>query len=194
MREAWGNYSRVRLAVTGPMRRIGGMAMMELPHTAGCLVCGRSNPIGMHLSLHVDGDGAVRTSFTPSPRHIGFDGLIHGGVLATVLDEAMVWSAIWASKRACVAGEMNIRFRLPARVDQPLTCIAKVTLNRSRMIEATGELLDAAGQIVAAATGKYMPQAADQTIAFQQSLMIETTTDSARQILIRPQMNTDGHR
>jgi hypothetical protein len=53
------------------------------------------------------------------------------------------------------------------------------------MIEATGELLDAAGQIVATATGKYVPQAAEQTAAFQQSLLIEPATDAARQSLIQ---------
>ena len=58
---------------------------MELPHTAGCLVCGRQNPIGLHLHLHVEeSTGAVETHFTPAAEHIGFEGIIHGGILATV--------------------------------------------------------------------------------------------------------------
>ena len=60
---------------------------MELPHTAGCLVCGRQNPHGLGLSLHVDeGSGVVSVEFAPRPEHIGFEGIVHGGVLATVLD------------------------------------------------------------------------------------------------------------
>ena len=86
------------------------MAMIELPHTAGCLVCGRQNPHGLHLHLHVDeATGAVETRFTPSAHHIGFEGIVHGGVLATVLDEAMVWAATWRGRRFCVCGEMNTR-------------------------------------------------------------------------------------
>src|SRR3954452_18766193 len=85
--------------------------MLELPHTPGCLVCGRENPHGLHLSLHVDpAAGVIAVTFTPRPEHIGFVGIVHGGVVATVLDEAMVWAAIWACRRACVAGGMAGRF------------------------------------------------------------------------------------
>ena len=81
------------------------MPRIELPHTAGCLVCGRDNPHGLHLSLHVDPDsGIVTVDFIPLAEHIGFEGIIHGGVLATVLDEAMVWAATWAGRRFCVCG------------------------------------------------------------------------------------------
>ena len=53
---------------------------MELPHTAGCLVCGRENPHGLHLSLHVDQPtGVVRVAMTPGPTHIGFQGVVLKG-------------------------------------------------------------------------------------------------------------------
>jgi len=56
----------------------------------GCLVCGRENPQGLHLHLDVDEEtGVVRCEFTPLGTHIGFEGVVHGGILATVLDEAM---------------------------------------------------------------------------------------------------------
>src|SRR4051794_35478026 len=100
---------------------------MELPHTAGCVVCGRQNPHRLGLSLHVDeGSGVVSVEFTPRPEHIGFEGIVHGGVLATVLDEAMVWAATWAGKRFCVAGEMTIRFQKSAAVGHLLRCEARV--------------------------------------------------------------------
>ena len=78
---------------------------LELPHTSGCLVCGRDNPHGLHLSSFVDPEtGVVTTTFTPAPHHIGFESVIHGGVLATVVDELMVWAAIWASQKAVRGG------------------------------------------------------------------------------------------
>src|SRR4029450_2695085 len=89
----------------------GAMGRIELPHTAGCLVCGRQNPHGLKLSLHVDEGGTGGAEFTPRAEHIGFEGIVHGGVLATVLDEAMVWAATWAGRRVCVAGGMTGRFR-----------------------------------------------------------------------------------
>ena len=131
---------------------------MELPHTAGCLVCGRQNPHGLRLSLHVDeATGVVRTDFTARAEHIGFEGIVHGGVLATVLDEAMVWAATWAGRRFCVAGEMTVRFRRTAGVGRPLSVEAAVESNRARLIQTTGLVTDAAGGVVAEATGKYVP-------------------------------------
>jgi len=131
---------------------------MELPHTAGCLVCGRQNPHGLKLSLDVDeATGAVRVTFVPRPEHIGFEGIVHGGVLATVLDEAMVWAATWAGKRFCVAGEMTVRFRRSAAVAEALRVEAKVESNRARLIQTTGLVTNAAGELVAEATGKYVP-------------------------------------
>src|SRR5450631_1264408 len=85
------------------------MPVLELPHTAGCFVCGRDNPLGLRLCSFVDPDtGNVQTTFTPQPHHIGFDNITHGGILATLLDELMVWSAIWVSRKACVAGELTL--------------------------------------------------------------------------------------
>src|SRR5687767_15623921 len=67
-------------AFTSPARPVTHFPM-ELPHTAGCLVCGRQNPHGLRLSLDVDeSSGVVRVDFTPRPEHIGFEGIVHGGV------------------------------------------------------------------------------------------------------------------
>lgn len=149
---------------------------MELPHTAGCLVCGRENPHGLHLSLHVDAAGVVSTDFTPAPTQIGFQGVTHGGVLATVLDEAMVWAATWAGKRFCLCGEMAVRFRRPALVGQPLRVEARVELSRSRIVRTTGTVLDATGQVVAEATGTYVPLPPDKNREFVATLVDDTKT------------------
>ena len=138
---------------------------MELPHTAGCLVCGRQNVHGLGLSLHVDEDGGlVWTEFVPRAEHIGFEGIVHGGLLATVLDEAMVWAATWAGKRFCVAGEMSVRFRRSAAVGRTLRCEARVESAASkrpglpRLIHATGRIIELDGAaLVAESTGKYVP-------------------------------------
>ena len=131
--------------------------MLELPHTPGCLVCGRSNPHGLHLSLHVDPQtGIVQTSFTPLPQHICFEGIVHGGILATVVDEAMVWAATWSGKRFCVCGEMSIRFRAGAQVGQQLQGSAQVVSARRGVIETASSIRNG-DTLVATASGKYVP-------------------------------------
>src|SRR5689334_6275406 len=130
--------------------------LLELPHTPNCLVCGRSNPHGLHLSLHVNpSDGLVTTTFTPTRDHIGFEGIIHGGLLATVLDEVMVWAATWQIKRFCVCGEMAVRFRESAVVNEPLIVTAKVDQARTKLVLTSGQVQRPDGKILATAGGKY---------------------------------------
>src|SRR5688572_3816864 len=156
------------------------MAMIELPHTAGCLVCGRQNPHGLHLHLHVDeSTGEVETHFTPKPEHIGFEGIIHGGVLVTVLDEAMVWAATWRGRRFCVCGEMTVRFRKVAEVGKPLIIRASVESTRGKMSQTSGRVLDHAGNERASAEGKYLALANGRHEAFMATLVDESSTAEA---------------
>src|SRR5256885_13865884 len=139
------------------------MSLLELPHTTGCLVCGRQNPKGLHLHLHVEeSTGQVQTRFTPSAEHIGFEGIIHGGILATVLDEAMVWAATWRGRRFCVCGVMSIRFRKAAAINQPLIIQAGVESSRAKLLQTSGQVLDASGDVIATASGKYVPVPQDR--------------------------------
>lgn len=155
---------------------------MELPHTAGCLVCGRENPHGLKLSLHVDPDsGVVSVPFTPRKEQIGFVGIVHGGVLATVLDEAMVWAATWAGRRFCVCAEMSIRFRERAEVGADLLVTARVVTHRGRLIQTHGEVL-VGGNVLASATGKYMQLPPQEHLRFCQTLVDEPATLAARRI------------
>ena len=157
---------------------------MELPHTAGCLVCGRQNPHGLMLSLHVDeSTGVVSVTFTPRPEHIGFEGIVHGGVLATVLDEAMVWAATWAGKRFCVAGELCVRFRRSAAVGRPLRVETRVDSNRSRLIQTSGTISDGAGALVAEAMGKYVPVPPERHRQVVKTLVDEPSTSRAASLL-----------
>src|SRR5436190_21214720 len=147
------------------------MASLELPHTHGCVVCGLSNPHGLKLSLHVNTDtGVISATFMPRDQHIGFEGIVHGGLLATVLDEAMVWAATWQIKRFCMSGEINIRYRRSAEIGKELHMQANVQAARSRLIETVGKILDPTGSIVAEASGKYIPVPEDRHAASMQTL------------------------
>ena len=158
--------------------------MLELPHTAGCVVCGRHNPHGLRLSLYVDPDaGVVRADFVPRPEHIGFVGIIHGGILSTALDEAMVWAATWAGKRFCLAGTLDVRFRSSAAAGQALRVEARVESVRSRLIEAAGSITDAAGGLIATATAKYVPLNDERNRAFLDTLVDEPATAAAAGLL-----------
>jgi uncharacterized protein (TIGR00369 family) len=162
------------------------MPLLELPHTAGCLVCGRDNPHGLHLHLHVDEESArVETTFTPGPHHIGFEGIVHGGVLATVLDEAMVWAATWQRRRFCVCGEMTVRFRQSPPIGRPLRITAEVSQQRARLVQTTGSVADSSGQLIVTATGKYVPLDDVRHRAFAATFLREPATARAASHLLQ---------
>jgi uncharacterized protein (TIGR00369 family) len=100
-------------------------AMKVLPHTHSCFVCGESNPVGLKLLFHTDGN-AVHAHFTPRPEHIGFKGVVHGGLISTVLDEIMVWACAVQTKRFAFCAELNVRFLKSATPDAELTATAEL--------------------------------------------------------------------
>lgn len=125
-----------------------------------CFGCGRLNPFGLQLTFAADGDG-VRTDFVPGRLREGWAGATHGGILATVLDEALAWTLfhhqIWA-----VTARLAITYRRPAPVGAPLSARGRITRDRGRIVEVAGEVRDAAGAVVAEATAVFVRVSAEQ--------------------------------
>jgi uncharacterized protein (TIGR00369 family) len=131
--------------------------MKELPHTHSCFVCGDSNAIGLNLRFETDGN-IVRTRFAPRPEHIGFKQVVHGGIIATLLDEIMVWACLAQTKRFAYCAEMTVRFLSPLRPGEETIATGVLAANRrDKIFEAKADLKDANGRIFATATGKYLP-------------------------------------
>lgn len=131
--------------------------MKTLPHTHSCFVCGESNAVGLNLRFETDGK-VVHARFTPRAEHIGFKNTVHGGIMSTLLDEIMVWACAVQTKRFAYCAELNVRFIAPARPGEELIATAELAANRrDKIYEAKGELKTSTGQLVATATGKYLP-------------------------------------
>lgn len=137
--------------------------MQALPHTHSCFVCGESNPSGLRLRFYTDGK-VVRAEFQPKVAHAGFQDTVHGGIIATVLDEIMVWACAVQTKQFGFCAEMTVRYQRPLRPGENALVTAELVANRrNRIFEAKAELRDASGAVLATATGKYLPiQASDR--------------------------------
>lgn len=145
-----------KLVASSPRRRTN-QAMRELPHTRGCFVCGESNSHGLKLRFETDGQ-KVHAHFTPRPEHVGFKQIVHGGLMATVLDEIMVWACAVRTKRFAYCAELTVRFSSPLQPGVETTVTGElVNDRRGRIFETSAEIRNAAGQLLASATGKYMP-------------------------------------
>ena len=111
------------------------------------------------MNLRFETDGRVVSGrFTPRAEHVGFRGVVHGGIIATLLDEIMVWACAVQAKRFAYCAELNVRFLKPARPGEETICSAELAENRrDKIFLATGELKNLAGELLATATGKYLP-------------------------------------
>ena len=132
-----------------------------VPRFRGCFVCGKENPIGLNLQLYLEED-KVTGEFTPQLEHQGYRGIAHGGILSSVLDEAMVWTPKLVREVICIGVELSVRFINPAHIGEPLDIEAGLVRDRRKVFETTGELRRKDGTIVAKATGKFMTISKEQ--------------------------------
>lgn len=120
-----------------------------------CFGCGSQNPIGLRLRFTSDDQG-VRATFVPLPDHQGFENVVHGGIISTVLDEAMAWATAAAGFWA-VTGEMRVRFRRPLRVAESTSVAAHISSTRGRVIYTSARLAsDLDGTEFATATATFL--------------------------------------
>jgi acyl-coenzyme A thioesterase PaaI-like protein len=161
------------------------MPLLELPHSAGCLVCGKQNPHGLQLTFFVDDStGEVRCDFTPTKYHSGFENISHGGAIASAVDEAMVWAATWRVKRFCLCGELTVRYRHPMSVNQPLLIVAIVEFSRHKLVETAAKIFDATNQkLLGTASAKYVPVSPEQHQQFFATMLDNPATAAAKAML-----------
>ncbi|MGD0794043.1 MAG: PaaI family thioesterase [Dehalococcoidales bacterium] len=117
-----------------------------------CFGCGGNNPIGLKLKFVREGD-TVRAEYTPVKEFQGWPGLLHGGILGCLLDEAMSHAA-YTTGNTCLTASITIRQRQPIKVDTPLIVTGRVTLHRKKIIETEGQVCLKDGTVVAESTAK----------------------------------------
>jgi acyl-coenzyme A thioesterase PaaI-like protein len=134
------------------------VARFELaPHN--CFACGTLNEHGLHLALHVE----RRRSWCElalDRRFEGWDGIAHGGILCTLLDEVMAWALVGDDNWGLTA-RLSVDFRKPVEVGRAIRAEGWITGSRRRIVETAGRIVDpATGAELATATGVYV--AADE--------------------------------
>ena len=135
----------------------GGDRLNDTSAYQGCFACGMRNDTGLKLVFRHEADEIV-TEYTPEPRFQGFPGVLHGGILATLLDEALSRTATLEG-RWMMTGKLEIRFRSAAPVGRPLRIAARARSSRTRMLQAAAEirLADELETIIATAEGTFLP-------------------------------------
>lgn len=120
-----------------------------------CFACGPYNADGLHLRFEQTGEGRVRAHVTLPPRFQGWRGAAHGGVVAMLLDEAMAYACGALGERGMTAA-MQMRFRAPVPLGDPLTITGAVKWKRRNVIALDAAVLAADGTVLASAEGSFV--------------------------------------
>ena len=118
---------------------------LRVEEHAGCVVCGVENVTGFQMIYTTETAGTVSALWTPTARHEGFKGLVHGGMLATVLDEAMAKAVISLGLEA-LTGDLRVRFRHYVTPDESLRITGWVVAHRGRLLKVEAALCTLHGE------------------------------------------------
>jgi len=121
--------------------------MSENDSNQWCFACGKNNPIGLKLEFREEEDKYI-TTFIPGPEHQGYDGIVHGGIISTLLDEVMARYP-YANGMNTVTARLEVRFRQATLVGQNLTITGWVTNRRGKMLELAGAVTLPDGTVTA---------------------------------------------
>jgi uncharacterized protein (TIGR00369 family) len=122
-----------------------------------CFACGRDNPIGLHLRFRIDGETATCET-TLSSVFQGWRGVAHGGIVMSLIDEAMAFAAGAVGWKG-VTAECSTRFRKPVPLDARLVVRGKVLWQKRNVIGVAAEILDSDGRLLASGEGKFVGKA-----------------------------------
>ncbi len=128
--------------------------MKEVLRYPKCFVCGDKNIHGIQAKFYYDGEKAS-TEITASDKFEGYQGVYHGGVIASLLDEVMV-KAILAQEIIAVTREMTLKYFSPVRVGDKLIFTGKIIKSKGALFLTEGEVKDSQGKLYASASGKYL--------------------------------------
>lgn len=122
------------------------------PNSRQCFVCGVANPYGLHLRFYESGPGEVTAEYTVPERYQGYPGVVHGGIVAAMLDEVCGRAHMGGDPpRFMFTARLEIRYRHNVPVGKPLRLVGRAVRSKARTATASGEIFDAEGDLLAEA-------------------------------------------
>lgn len=132
---------------------------MEFVSNGGCFVCGQKNPHGLKISFQVDREKQnITTIYTVDSIYQGWDGVVHGGILCTLLDEAMA-NLVYELGLDGIAASLEVRFKKPAPTLQPLRIYGEITEVHKKLVKAKASVTKEDGTVLATGIASFVRQA-----------------------------------
>ena len=121
-----------------------------------CFVCGPANPGGLNVRFRLDADDVCRAEFTPGAVHVGYDGVTHGGIIFSLLDDVMA-NYIFLRGERCYTAKAEVRYRQPLPVATPVRLEGRQQRRKGRLAILEGRAIRAdTDAVVAEATASFM--------------------------------------
>ncbi len=123
------------------------------PNSRHCFVCGLENPVGLQLRIYQTGPGEIETTFVAPEHFQGYPGVLHGGIIATILDEISGRAHMGdpSAPRFMFTGKLEVKYRRNAPTGKPLRIVGKAGKDKGRVAEAWAGMYDEEGNLLAEA-------------------------------------------
>jgi uncharacterized protein (TIGR00369 family) len=129
---------------------------MKFETYGNCFVCGEHNSGGLRLHFEIDKENqTLKTTFVASPTFQGWDGIVHGGIICTLLDEAMA-KLVYELGYPAVTASLEVKFKKPAPILEPLLVYGEITEVSKRLIKARSSVMKEDRTILAVGTSTFI--------------------------------------
>ena len=135
---------------------MNGVNKAATPEYDMCFVCGKKNPIGLKLEFAIVED-VYTAYFTPDANHQSYDGIVHGGIISTLLDEIM-GKYVWVlTERPSFTARLEVRYRHHGEIGKQLRLESRIIKSKGKLYEVEGKLWQVEGELlIADGTAKVM--------------------------------------
>ncbi len=121
------------------------------PGSRHCFICGRENPVGLKMDFYTVAPGRCQAELEVSSQYQGYPGVVHGGILASILDETGGRAHMDTPDHFMVTAQLNVRYRKPVPTETPLIAIGVAGERRGRVSHAHSEIQNTEGEVLAEA-------------------------------------------
>jgi acyl-coenzyme A thioesterase PaaI-like protein len=124
------------------------------PNSKMCFICGLENPVGLKLRIFQIEPGVIETAYTAPDHFQGYPGVLHGGIVATILDEVSGRAQMGdpSKPRFMFTGKLEVKYRKNVPTGKPLKIIGRAGKTKGKMAESWAGIYDQDGTLLAEAT------------------------------------------
>lgn len=123
------------------------------PNSRMCFICGLENPVGLKLRIYQNAPGEIETTYTAPEHFQGYPGVLHGGIVATILDEISGRALMGdpSAPRFMFTAKLEVKYRRNVPIGKPLKILGRAVKSKARTAQGWAGIFDQEGNLLAEA-------------------------------------------